>query len=102
LRWRARGATLPGMTEGDAWEKILQLARRIDDAVASRKGVDAEEALQLARAVVAFQQRITGGAVLTPVPGPSGPLVTGSGTVAPEEPEAPASGGPRDAPPGES
>jgi hypothetical protein len=61
------------MAEGDAWEKILQLARRIDEAVASRRGVDAEEALQLARAVVAFQQRIASGSVLTPVPSASSP-----------------------------
>jgi hypothetical protein len=74
------------MAEGDAWEKILQLARRIDEAVASRRGVDAEEALQLARAVVAFQQRIASGSVLTPVPGASSPPETTRETTESTEP----------------
>lgn len=56
------------MPEVDAWERILQLARRIDEAVASRRGVDTDEALQLARAVVSFQQQLASGVVLTSVP----------------------------------
>jgi hypothetical protein len=52
----------------DAWEKILELARRVDGAVASRRGIDAGDALELARAVVAFHQRLSAGPVLASVP----------------------------------
>lgn len=62
------GATFWAMAGVDAWEKILELARRVDGAVASRRGIDAGEALELARAVVAFHQRLSTGPVLTPVP----------------------------------
>lgn len=62
------GSTFQAMVGVDAWEKILELARRVDGAVASRRGIDAGDALALARAVVAFHQRLSAGPVLTPVP----------------------------------
>jgi hypothetical protein len=55
-----------GMASKDPWEEILELARRVDDGVAARRGVDPAEAMALARAVVAFQQRIAHGASLPP------------------------------------
>jgi hypothetical protein len=51
---------------GQDWEQIVELARRIDHGVASRQGIDNTEVLRLARAVVAFQRRLTGGSLLTP------------------------------------
>jgi hypothetical protein len=59
-----------GMTSKDPWEEILELARRVDDGVAARRGVDPAEAMELARAVVAFQQRIAHGASLPPTGAP--------------------------------
>ncbi len=51
------------MGSKDAWESILELARRIDDGVAARRGVDAGEALDLVRAVIEFQAQLTAGVV---------------------------------------
>ncbi len=59
------------MGSKDAWEKILELARRIDDGVAARRGVDPGNAMELARAVVAFQRRLSGGPSLSPPAAPS-------------------------------
>jgi hypothetical protein len=47
------------MSSKDPWEEILELARRIDDGVAARRGVNAAEAMELARAVMAFQERLS-------------------------------------------
>jgi hypothetical protein len=54
------------MASKDAWEEILELARRIDDGVAARRGVDPGEAMDLARSVMAFQHRLSGGPSLAP------------------------------------
>jgi hypothetical protein len=51
------------MGSKDAWENILELARRIDDGVAARRGVDAQEAMDLVGAVIQFQAQLTAGVV---------------------------------------
>jgi hypothetical protein len=51
------------MGSKDAWESILELARRIDDGVAARRGVDAQEAMALVGAVIEFQAQLTAGVV---------------------------------------
>jgi hypothetical protein len=47
------------MSSEQAWEEIVDLARTIDRGVADHQGVDHAEVLRLAKAVVAFQRRIT-------------------------------------------
>lgn len=54
------------MAPGQDWEQIVELARRIDHGVASRQGIDGDEVLRLARAVLTFQRRLATGSVLTP------------------------------------
>ncbi|HZU83444.1 MAG TPA: hypothetical protein VE987_11030 [Polyangiaceae bacterium] len=63
---------------GEDWEQIVALARRIDHEVASRKGIDNGEVLRLARAVVAFQQRLAGGSVMTREVEPEGHVENGA------------------------
>jgi hypothetical protein len=46
------------MEQGGDWESIVLLARKLDGAVAAGMGVDAETALRLARALVAFDRRV--------------------------------------------
>jgi hypothetical protein len=46
------------LVSGESWESIVALARFIDRGVASRQGIDNEQVLRLARAVVGFQQRL--------------------------------------------
>ena len=56
------------MTEANAgheWEEIVSLARRLDQDVASRQGIDVAGALRLAQAVVAFQRRVTSESLMT-------------------------------------
>lgn len=59
------------MASKDAWEQILELARSIDDGVAARRGVDPHVAMELARAVMAFQQRLSVGPSLAPPGAPT-------------------------------
>jgi hypothetical protein len=73
------------MASKDPWEEILELARRIDDGVAARRGVDPGEAMELARAVVAFQQRIAHGPSLAPPGTPD--VVVQAAEAATETPE---------------
>jgi hypothetical protein len=55
------------MPTKDPWEEILELARRIDDGVAARRGVNPTEAMELVRAVMAFQERLASGAPAAPL-----------------------------------
>jgi hypothetical protein len=48
------------------WEEVVELARLIDHGVASRKGVEGDDVLRLARAVLAFHGRIATGPAVTP------------------------------------
>jgi hypothetical protein len=50
---------------GHEWEEIVSLARRLDQDVASRQGIDIAGALCLAQAVVAFQRRVNSESLIT-------------------------------------
>jgi hypothetical protein len=47
---------MAGTGEGAAWEKILELARRIDGRALARRPVRPDQAVGLAHAVLAFQE----------------------------------------------
>jgi hypothetical protein len=64
------------MSSGQVWEQIVDLARTIDRGVADHQGVNHAEVLRLAKAVMAFQRRITSRSFSSPEADPSG----GSGT----------------------
>jgi hypothetical protein len=71
-----------------AWEDVVHLARRIDHGVAARQGVDNDQVLRLARAVLAFHGRLASGAVLPPKVDP-----IANEAVAPPKVDPPSDGG---------
>ena len=54
------------MGKGQVWEEIVELARRIDHRVAAREGIDNDDVVRLAQALLAFQDRLSGASVETP------------------------------------
>jgi hypothetical protein len=55
--------------DGD-WEAILALAHQVDSGVAAGMGIEPEEALRLAHAILAFEQQLGDAALFVPA-GPS-------------------------------
>jgi hypothetical protein len=52
------------MLAGAEWEVVLRLACEIDEGVAAGAGIQADDGLRLARAVLDFDQHLSDGAIL--------------------------------------
>ncbi|MGA7120908.1 MAG: hypothetical protein WBY94_12465 [Polyangiaceae bacterium] len=53
------------------WEDVVELARQIDHGIASRKGLEGNDVLRLARAVLEFHGRLASGPAVSPKTDPA-------------------------------
>jgi hypothetical protein len=61
-----------GAETGTAWERIVALAREVDEGIASHQPLDVDIALRLSEAVLALDQSLE-----APAPAPAPPAADG-------------------------